>query len=147
MASAADLGEADSRKRPKTDDDSAAAAEHFYPIGTPGKPWGEGERAQWLKRAGVVKRSYADEVLAKLEPLKATYDVTRYGALSCNEGRYPLFVVKTRGWDPASKPSLLITGGTHGYETSGVQGALLFAQTAMAEYADRFNIAVVPCVR
>ena len=40
----------------------------------------------------------------------------------------------------------LVTGGTHGYETSGVQGALLFARTAMAKYKSRFNIAVVPCV-
>ena len=123
----------------------AATAEHFYPIGTPGSPWGDAERAQWLKRAGDVKRSYADEVLAKLEPLGSTYDVEQYGALSCDPERYPLFVIKTRNWDP-SKPSLLVTGGTHGYETSGVQGALLFAATAMAKYSDRFNIAVVPCV-
>jgi hypothetical protein len=124
----------------------ASPATHFYPIGIPGQPWGDAERAEWLKRAGVVKRSYADEVLAKLEPLKDEYDVVQYGALSCDPERYPLFVVKTRGWEPASKPSLLVTGGTHGYETSGVQGALLFAETAMAKYADHFNIAVVPCV-
>mmetsp|Transcript_67558 Transcript_67558/g.197717 ORF Transcript_67558/g.197717 Transcript_67558/m.197717 type:complete len:348 (+) Transcript_67558:266-1309(+) len=126
--------------------EQAGAAPHFYPIGTPGEAWGDRERAQWLKRAGIVKRSYADEVLAKLEPLKSTYTVEQYGALSHDPARYPLFVIKTRDWDPSSKPSLLVTGGTHGYETSGVQGALLFAQTAMAKYADRFNIAVVPCV-
>jgi hypothetical protein len=129
-------------KRQKTDEEK----QHFYPIGTPGQAWGEAERAQWLARAGTVKRSYADEVLAKLKPLEELFDVQKYGALSHDAERYPLFVVKTRDWDPAAKPSLLVTGGTHGYETSGVQGALLFAQTAMAKYADRFNIAVVPCV-
>lgn len=123
-----------------------AAAERFYPIGTPGKPWGDAERAAWLRCASVVKRSYADEVLAKLQPLKSTFDVEKYGSLTRDPERYPLFVIKSRRWDPGSKPSLLVTGGTHGYETSGVQGALLFAQTAMARYADRFNIAVVPCV-
>ena len=136
-------------KRLKTTGDSqseSAPAAHFYPIGTPGEPWGDAERAQWLKRAGVVKRSYDAEVLAKLEPLKSMYDVAKYGALSFDPERYPLFVVKTRSWDPENKPSLLVTGGTHGYETSGVQGALLFAKTAMAKYADRFNIAVIPCV-
>jgi hypothetical protein len=138
-----------SPKRLKTEDGSVAmmtAAKHFYPIGTAGKAWGDAERAQWFQRAGTVKRSYADEVLAKLGQLKSTFEVERYGALARDPDRYPLFVVKSRGWDPASKPSLLVTGGTHGYETSGVQGALLFAQTAMAQYASSWNIAVVPCV-
>lgn len=123
-----------------------ADTEHFYPIGTPGTAWGEAERAQWLERAGIVKRSYHDDVLAKLEHLRGLYDIDQYGSLSYDTGRYPLFVIKTRGWDPANKPSLLVTGGTHGYETSGVQGALLFAQTAMEKYSAHFNIAVVPCV-
>jgi hypothetical protein len=48
---------------------------HFYKIGTAGKPWGDEERAAWLTLADVVKRSYADEVLAKLEPLKEIFDV------------------------------------------------------------------------
>jgi hypothetical protein len=40
--------------------------------------------------------------------------------------------VKTREFDAKNgKPCVLITGGTHGYETSGVQGALLFASTVM----------------
>jgi hypothetical protein len=120
--------------------------QHFYPVGTADEAWGDEERLQWLKLAGTIKRSYKDEVLAKLESLRTLYDVEQYGALAKDPERYPLFVVKTRGWDAASKPSLLITGGTHGYETSGVQGALLFAETAMEKYAALFNIAVIPCV-
>jgi len=122
------------------------AQSHFYPIGTPGKPWGDEERAQWFARAGVVKRSYAEDVVAKLEPLKSYFDVEQYGALSLDPDRYPLYVIKTRGWDAATKPCVLITGGTHGYETSGVQGALLFASTQMEKYSERFNIAICPCV-
>ena len=53
--------------------------------------------------------------------------------------------VLSKDWD-AAKPSVLVTGGVHGYETSGVQGALLFASTQMAAYGGRFNIAVCPCV-
>jgi len=34
----------------------------------------------------------------------------------------------------------------HGYETSGVQGALLFLQSAAAAYSESFNLLVVPCV-
>lgn len=120
-------------------------AAHFYPVGTPGKVWGDEERSQWLKLAGVVQRSYKDDVLGKLENLRASYNVEQYGALSQDPERYPLFVVKTRGWDPATKPSMLVTGGTHGYETSGVMGALLFAET-MSKFEETFNIAVIPCV-
>eukprot|EP00656_Telonema_subtile_P011742 TRINITY_DN15841_c0_g1_i2.p1 TRINITY_DN15841_c0_g1~~TRINITY_DN15841_c0_g1_i2.p1 ORF type:complete len:265 (-),score=26.58 TRINITY_DN15841_c0_g1_i2:110-904(-) len=69
----------------------------------------------------------------------------RYGALSQDPERYPLFCVKTRPWCPV-KPVVLITGGTHGYETSGVQGALLFLQSYAVEYSTRFNIIVCPCV-
>ena len=34
----------------------------------------------------------------------------------------------------------------HGYETSGVQGAILFLQTEAQKYSERFNVAVCPCV-
>lgn len=118
---------------------------HFYPVGVAGKAWGDAERAEWLKQAGVVKRSYEEEVLKKLEPLKATFDVVQYGALSLDPARYPLFYVKSRGWE-ASRPTVLVTGGTHGYETSGVQGALLFLETVAVKYSELFNIIVCPCV-
>jgi hypothetical protein len=41
---------------------------------------------------------------------------------------------------------VLLTGGVHGYETSGVQGALQFLEHDAAEYADRVNLVAVPCV-
>ena len=122
---------------------------HFYPIGTAGQAWGDAERAEWLALVGTPKRSYADEVLAALEPLKEQgFDVAQYGALSQDAARYPLYVIKTAGFDAKNgKPCVLVTGGTHGYETSGVQGALLFASGgAMARFSVDFNIAVVPCV-
>ena len=115
-----------------------------YPVGVPGSAWGDAERATWLSNT-VRQRSYADEVVAKLEPLKARFDVEEYGRLSIDPARYSLFVIKSRPW-AAQKPSVLVTGGVHGYETSGVQGALRFAETRMAEYADKFNVAVCPCV-
>ena len=118
---------------------------HFYPVGVAGEPWGASERAAWLAHAGTIRRSYKDEILAKLVPLKVAFDVQQYGALSQDPDRYPLFCVKTRDWD-ASKPCVLLTGGVHGYETSGVQGALLFLQTAALRYSEQFNIAVCPCV-
>lgn len=78
---------------------------------------------------------------------KDIFEVVNYGALSHNPERYPLYVVKSRDWQPA-KPCVLVTGGVHGYETSGVQGAILFLQTeaALKNYASHFNIVVAPCV-
>jgi len=115
-----------------------------YPIGTPGKKWGEEEKAAWLA-AQSIHRAYAEEVLLKLGPLREYFDIERYGALSCSPDRYPLYLVKTRQPDP-SRMNVLVTGGVHGYETSGVQGAIRFLETAALAYASEFNIFVAPCV-
>ncbi|MCH2057467.1 MAG: M14 family metallocarboxypeptidase [Thalassotalea sp.] len=115
-----------------------------YPIGTPGQKWGKAEKAEWLAKQ-VVKRSYRDEVLAKVEKLREKLDVERYASLSYDTERYPLMVIKTKHWH-SDKPTALVTGGIHGYETSGVQGAIRFAETKMEFYSDKFNVIVVPCV-
>jgi hypothetical protein len=146
-----------------------SACNHFYPIGSPLTPWGSAERAEWLAHVGHPRRSYAEEVVAQLEPLRETFDVVQYGALSQDPERYPLFCVMTRNWDE-KKPCVLVTGGVHGYETSGVQGSLFFLRSAALKYAQvmihfqttfsvffmshfrfhvcsqTFNIAVCPCV-
>ena len=113
-------------------------------IGTPGKPWGDEERAEWLNTR-KVERSYKDEVLDKLLPMKDKFTITQYGALPQDPERYPLFSAKTKNWSP-EKPYILITGGVHGYETSGVQGSLMFLETKAAEFGEHFNILVAPCV-
>lgn len=117
---------------------------YTYPIGTPGQPWGEAERKAWCEQRDV-KRSYQDEVVTKIDALRERFDVEQYGALSYDEARFPLFCIKTRNWD-AAKPVVLVTGGIHGYETSGVHGALKFVDTQAERYAEHFNIVVAPCV-
>jgi len=116
----------------------------FYPIGTPGQPWGEDEKAQWLASI-QPQRSYRDEVINKIDALRARYDVAQYGALSYDSERYPLFAIKSRDWQPG-RPKVLITGGVHGYETSGVQGALAFLDTTAAHYTGQFDLVVLPCI-
>ena len=118
--------------------------EQSYPIGTPGKKWGEAERAEWLTKQ-KIKRSYAKEVLEKLETLKKRFEFEQYGSLSYQPDRYPLFAVKSRPWDN-NKSVVLVTGGVHGYETSGVQGAIRFLETRAHDFAESFNILVAPCV-
>lgn len=116
-----------------------------YPIGTPGVPWGEVERLAWRARQRPVRR-YADDVLAVIERLRARFDVVEYGRLDEGEdGVFPLYAVASRGWD-AQLPVLLVTGGVHGYETSGVHGALGFLDAHGDAYAGRANLLVAPCV-
>ena len=118
--------------------------ERFYSIGTPGEPWTDADRATWYE-ARRIERSYRDEVLDRLERLGPSFEVEQYGALSIDTGRYPLFAVKTA--QPTSgAPWVLVTGGVHGYETSGVQGALAFLADHAADYAGRLNLLVAPCV-
>ena len=117
-------------------------------IGTLGQQWGDAEKAQWFSEQ-TVKRSYQDEVISKVEALAAYFNVIQYGALAIDEQRYPLFALKSKNWQ-TDKKTVLVTGGVHGYETSGVQGALRFledeASNLRSNYSELFNILVVPCV-
>lgn len=119
-------------------------AEAPYPIGTRGTPWGAAERAQWLARQ-TRQRSYANDVVRSIERLAARYDVAEYGQLDYPPDHYRLFAIRTRGWRD-DLPIAFVTGGVHGYETSGVHGALQFAEQRAAQYADRINILIAPCV-
>ena len=118
--------------------------ERFYPIGTPGQPWTDADKAQWSQQQ-AVQRSYRDEVLDKVDALRERFDVTQYGALDVDPERYPLFALAPKA-PQDGLPWVLITGGVHGYETSGVQGALQFAAEHAADYADRVNLLIAPCV-
>lgn len=116
------------------------------PIGIPGEKWGPAEYAAW-KKLHSIKRSYHDEVIAKINALDGKgFNVERYGSLTHDSERYPLYCVSTDNWDDANKKTILITGGIHGYETSGVQGALRFLETRTGQYLEHFNIIVAPCV-
>lgn len=119
-------------------------APHFYPIGSPGTPWGDAERAQW--RAGQTKqRSYASDVLGPLERMRSGLERVSYGNVAYADLRYPLVALRSPVWQ-IGLPAVLVTSGVHGYETSGVHGALRFAEAHAAAYAGRVNLLVVPCV-
>jgi len=118
--------------------------EQQYPIGTPGKPWTDEEREEW-KAAQSIKRSYKQEVLNNMPKPANGYQWHQYGALPYNEEGYPLYALLPESFDQ-NKPTVLVTGGVHGYETSGVQGALLFTREKLSQYADTFNFVVAPCI-
>ena len=118
--------------------------QNSYPIGTPGRPWGEAEVAEWRSQQ-TIKRSYATDVVSVIDALRSTFDVSEYGRLDYRPHSYPLFAIRSRSWCD-ELPTVLVTGGVHGYETSGVMGALAFLETRAQAYADAVNLLVAPCV-
>ena len=127
-----------------------------YAIGTPGQAWGDVERRLWLARQ-TVQRSYQDDVVTPLwrlfsqngnPDLQACAECFSYGSLDYRAeglGTYALHAVKSRHWDP-TKPFFLVTGGVHGYESSGVLGGLRFLAEKFAHYAERANLLHLVCV-
>lgn len=115
-----------------------------YPIGTPGQPWGEAEKATWLSRQSR-KRSYETDVLSMVDRLRDRFEVSEYGRLDYAPESFPLFAIRNRNWRD-DLPYALVTGGVHGYETSGVHGALQFVDLHAADYDGRANLLVVPCI-
>lgn len=120
------------------------SSSYRFPIGTPGQKWGKEERQAWYQQT-LIHREYQKEVVPKIMALKEHYDVEQYGALSYDVERFPLYAIKSRNWS-ANKPVVLVTGGVHGYETSGVHGALKFLETGALNFIDHFNILVAPCI-
>lgn len=115
-----------------------------YPIGRPGVPWGPADVEAWRARQ-VRHRSYAEDVLARVDAVAQRFDVARYGELNYGGGHFPLVAVRSRNWQ-ADRPCILVTGGVHGYETSGVLGALRFIERHAERYAGRVNLLMAPCV-
>ncbi|MEO5561686.1 MAG: M14 family metallocarboxypeptidase [Dokdonella sp.] len=115
-----------------------------YPVGTPGHSWNEADIAEWRSRQ-TRQRSYETDVLQRVVQLRAHFDVTQYGVLDYPPDSYPLFAIRSGNWDDRL-PCALVTGGVHGYETSGVHGALQFVETHASSFAGRINLLVVPCV-
>ncbi|RNF83081.1 peptidase [Lysobacter psychrotolerans] len=118
--------------------------EAFYPIGTPGQPWGDAETSEWLSRQ-TRQRSYAVDVLSVIDRLRSRFEVVEYGRLDYAPDAYPLLAIRSRNWRD-DLPCMLVTGGVHGYETSGVHGALQFVDQHAADYEGRANLLVAPCV-
>lgn len=132
----------------------SAVTPPLYAIGTPGQPWGEAETKLWRSQQ-QIKRSYQQLVLQPLFALLQQPDISthaeliQYGSLDYQQfglGQYPLYAVRSKNWRDG-QPLALVTGGVHGYETSGVLGALDFIAGHFAGYADKnLNLLVLPCI-
>jgi hypothetical protein len=126
--------------------------------------WGEVEKLDWLSKQ-KFERSYSEQVLSrikKLEQAGGKIKIQSYGNLSLQgrnelviegtslkaedyQNRYPLYYAEV-GDIADGKPNVIVTGGTHGYEESGVYGALEFLEYDVENYLDQFNFLVFPCL-
>ncbi len=94
----------------------------------------------------MKKQRSVEEVGHLVEALTSRFEVISLGTLEYGvDGRFPLFVLKSRAWNDAL-PLAMVTGGVHGYETSGVHGALRFAERDAAAFEGRLNLLIAPCV-
>jgi hypothetical protein len=113
-----------------------------YAIGAAGVAWGAAERAEWLAQRRKL-RSFADDVVARIDRLAGRFQVQEYGQLQYPPDHHRLLALRSPA--PADdRPWVLVTGGVHGYETSGVHGALQFLEQRASDYP--VNLLVAPCV-
>jgi len=108
------------------------------------KKWTDLEAKQW-KNEQVIKRSYKIDVISKIQSLEDKFTISQYGKLNYDQSEYPLFIIKSKDFNK-DRPNILITGGVHGYETSGVHGALMFMSQKAQEYESHFNFICAPCI-
>ena len=66
-----------------------------HSIGIQGQRWAEKEKILWSSQQ-TIKRSYQDEVVAKLVLLTASFDMIQYGSLSIDARRYPLYIMQSK---------------------------------------------------
>jgi hypothetical protein len=116
----------------------------IFPVGIPGQPWSAHELSQWRARQSRQRR-YDKDVVPRIDMLADRYEKVAYGQLDYAGETYTLFGLRDRIINPAL-PTALVTGGVHGYETSGVMGVLEFLERHATAYSGKVNLLAVPCV-
>lgn len=118
-------------------------SDHFYPIGTPGVSWQQKDIDSWREMQKKI-RSY-DEVLELFKQVSGQISPIVYGTISYASESYELIALRSMNWDN-TLPVALITGGVHGYETSGIMAPFKFIEDHIQEYAGKLNLLIAPCV-
>jgi hypothetical protein len=106
--------------------------------------WTQADKDRWFTEQ-TIQRSYAAEVVSRIQALGSAFEIVQYGNVKVGAIAYPVYLVRSRKFDPARK-TVLVTGGVHGYETSGVHGALAFMKTEASKFSSAFNFICAPCI-
>jgi hypothetical protein len=109
----------------------------------PFNAWNDKDVLAWRNNQ-KIQRVLRNDIVTKIKELRDRFTLTQYGELAY-EKSYPLYLIQSKEFNP-SKPNVLITGGVHGYETSGPLGALDFMATKASAYKNDFNFICAPCV-
>lgn len=117
----------------------------IYPVGTPGKPWGDAEKKEWLSKQTKI-RDYFGEIISPFMRLDFL-EIFQYGELDYRpygSALFPLFAGRSKNWNP-DLPFVLISSGNHGYELT-FSGHLLFLKTHWKEFEGKVNFLCLPCL-
>lgn len=112
------------------------------------KGWSEAQKIKWYNEVAQNRvRDYNKDVVSRIiNNLPAnTHHIERYGTLNVASKEYPLFSVSV-GHFFSGNPNILITGGVHGYEPSGVEASLRFLEDDALKLSKEFNFVVYPCI-
>ncbi len=106
--------------------------------------WDEAQVRDW--HADVIAagktRDYGD-IVSRITALPAnTHNVETYAALSHGHSLYRITIGNVKN----GNPNILITGGIHGYEPSGIEASLNFARHVAPRLTREFNFAIYPCI-
>ncbi len=112
------------------------------------KGWSEAQKYAWylgVDAQGNI-RDYQADVVSRLMRLPANvHTLESYGTIHTPHEDYDALRV-TVGDVRNGKPNILITGGVHGYEPSGVEAAIRFLEEDAPRLSDQFNFIVYPCI-
>ncbi len=117
----------------------------IYPIGTPGIPWGDAEKKEWLSKQTKI-RDYFGDILSPFMRLDFL-EIFQYGELDYRKygsALFPLFAGRSKNWNP-ELPLVLISSGNHGYELT-FGGHLLFLKKYWKEFEGKANFLCIPCL-
>ncbi len=111
------------------------------------KGWSTSQIASWYNKMQKQEgRDYYRDIVSRLKRLPSnTHLLERYGSVDPNRGKYPLYCV-TAGNVLNGNPNILITGGVHGYEPSGIEASVRFLEKEARKLSNQFNFVVFPCI-
>ena len=123
----------------------------IFPIGTPGQPWGEAERKQWLMTL-VKQRDYFGEIVSRAMRY-TSLDLFQYGEVDYRDreiktgklAKYPLFAGRSKNWDE-KKPLIVVTSGNHGYEVTEPGLFLFLDKFYTQEFEGKANYLFLFCM-
>jgi hypothetical protein len=117
----------------------------FYPIGTPLQPWGAAEKQAWLA-AQVRHRSYADDVVARIDRLRARFEVSEYGRLVYGDESFPQLAVRSRNWNERAADDPRHRGRARLSKPAACTARCSSSNNMARITNGRVNLLVVPCV-